>query len=101
MSDQPQPISPEDRELQRRAEIGDKLEAFLGTAAGRHLTEQAQADIDSAFTDFLAADPSDEKAVAAAQRKALVAEAALAYIRDAIVAGDNAKTAIEAATFVD
>lgn len=78
--------------LKSRIELGMDAQAFLKSELGRYLLQRSDQDVVEGLRDLRAADPTDTRAVIAAQTKCDVAERWLKWFIDAINTGKNAET---------
>jgi hypothetical protein len=88
------PLDPDDPNV-RIATFGRQVEMFLETDIGKYLVGCASRESDEAVALLKSCDPMDPSAVVAAQMRAKVADNFVAWLGDAIAAGESAKIALE------
>ena len=79
----------------RWALLGRQIEAFLASDGGRYLTERAANESEAAIEAMKTVDPADSKQVAALQRRLLIPELVVAWLREAAHVGRAAEAQIE------
>lgn len=70
--------------------LGIDAEAFFTTPIGKHLQAKAQAELDQAMNELVAADPDDVKANRDIRNRIHVVSMFLEWMNEAIQAGQNA-----------
>ncbi|QCG94980.1 hypothetical protein E6C67_14195 [Azospirillum sp. TSA2s] len=87
--------------LMAEARLGNELEIARDTALYRYLVEMARAEEAEAVQALKAVDPTDAKAVAAAQVRAGIADAVVGWIDEQIERGREAYRVLVAAEHID
>lgn len=87
--------------LMAEARLGGELEAATNTSLYRYLVEMARAEEAQAVNALKAVDPTDAKAVAAAQIQAGIADAIIGWVDTQIERGREAYRALVAADHID
>jgi hypothetical protein len=77
--------------LRGRISLGAETEEFMRTSVGQALQARAQQEMQDAFLNFTAVDPTDAKAVMEAQLKYLIPAAVLTWFADIVSDGRHAE----------
>jgi hypothetical protein len=78
-------------ELQSAIAVGFSAEDFLASSLGKFITEKAERERTSAIEALCACDPFDAAAVSRLQSRVAVADAAMQWLADAIIEGQQAQ----------
>ena len=93
-------VEPDENErlLYARAVLGEVADGFLKSDIGRYVIHRSLDETKEIILQFKAVDPNDAQAVQALQLKWRVAEQALVWIYEAVHAGKQALSILEATT---
>ena len=78
-------------EMQRLIALGFSAEDFLSSELGKIITEKAEAERVSAIEELVSCNPFDWEAVSRLQSRVAVADAAMQWLADAIILGQEAQ----------
>lgn len=70
--------------------LGRQVQLLFAEPIGQYLVARSKADREDAAAELMRVDPTDARAVAAAQTKARVASTALTWLIEAVKAGEQA-----------
>lgn len=87
--------------LMAEARLGNELEVARDTVLYRYLAERAKAVEAEAIQALKAVDPTDAKAVAAAQVQAGIADAVIGWVEEQIERGQEAYRSLIAVEHID
>ena len=78
-------------EMQRLIALGFSAEDFLSSELGKFITEKAEAERVSAIEELVSCNPFDCEAVSRLQSRVAIADAAMQWLADAIILGQEAQ----------
>ena len=78
-------------EMQRLIKLGFSAEDFLSSELGKFITEKAEAERISAIEELVSCSPFDCESVSRLQSRVAVADAAMQWLADAIILGQEAQ----------
>lgn len=78
-------------EMQRLIALGFSAEDFLSSDLGKFITEKAEAERVSAIEELVSCNPFDCEAVSRLQSRVSIADAAMQWLADAIILGQEAQ----------
>jgi hypothetical protein len=84
-----------------RIHVGEAAESFLESVCGKYLVAVAQAESERAKMDLMFVDPTDTAKIFKLQKEAQVAEAALKWLGEAILVGQQSQFELQQQTAGD
>ena len=78
-------------EMQRLIKLGFSAEDFLSSELGKFIAEKAEAERVSAIEELVSCNPFDCEAVSRLQSRVAIADAAMQWLADAIILGQEAQ----------
>mgnify|MGYP000879394272 FL=1 len=78
-------------EMQRLIALGFSAEDFLGSELGKFIAEKAEAERTSAIEELISCSPFDSESVSRLQSRVAIADAAMQWLADAIILGQEAQ----------
>lgn len=78
-------------EMQRLIKLGFSAEDFLSSDLGKFIAEKAEAERTSAIEELISCSPFDGETISRLQSRVAVADAAMQWLADAIILGQEAQ----------
>ena len=78
-------------EMQRLIKLGFSAEDFLSSELGKFVAEKAEAERTSAIEELVSCSPFDSESVSRLQSRVAIADAAMQWLADAIILGQEAQ----------
>jgi|GEM_PF-2249086 hypothetical protein len=78
-------------EMQRLIALGFSAEDFLSSDLGKFIAEKAEAERTSAIEELISCSPFDGETISRLQSRVAVADAAMQWLADAIILGQEAQ----------
>ena len=78
-------------EMQRLIKLGFSAEDFLSSELGKFIAEKAEAERSSAIEELISCSPFDGEGISRLHSRVAIADAAMQWLADAIILGQEAQ----------